>query len=230
MMDYSLVDGSALLLFVICWAFYAVSTKASLFKHPSLSALMNIERANWMRVMTTRELRVIDTSILAGLQQGTAFFASTSVFAIGGCFALMNASDQVVNIASDLPIMIPSSRSMFESKALLLLLIYAYAFFKFGWSYRLQNYCSILLGAVPFVADGQIPSKEVEIAAGKALQFNQLAGQHYNAGLRAIFFSIGFMGWFAGPYVFIASTLFILAVLVRRQFFSRARATLLGVL
>lgn len=191
---------------------------------------MNIERANWMRVMTTRELRVIDTSILAGLQQGTAFFASTSVFAIGGCFALMNASDQVVNIASDLPIMIPSSRSMFESKALLLLLIYAYAFFKFGWSYRLQNYCSILLGAVPFVADGQIPSKEVEIAAGKALQFNQLAGQHYNAGLRAIFFSIGFMGWFAGPYVFIASTLFITAVLVRRQFFSRARATLLGVL
>lgn len=230
MMDYSLVDGSALLLFVTCWALYAVLTKTSLFKHPSLSALMNIERANWMRVMTTRELRVIDTSILAGLQQGTAFFASTSVFAIGGCFALMNASDQVVNIASDLPIMIPSSRSMFESKALLLLLIYAYAFFKFGWSYRLQNYCSILLGAVPFVADGQIPSKEVEIAAGKALQFNQLAGQHYNAGLRAIFFSIGFMGWFAGPYVFIASTLFITAVLVRRQFFSRARATLLGVL
>ena len=38
---------------------------------------------------------------------------------------------------------------------------------------------------------------------------------------------IGFIGWFAGPYVFIGSTLFILTVLVRRQFFSRARAALL---
>ena len=86
-----------------------------------------------------------------------------------------------------------------------------------------------MTGTFLFVVDGQKPSKEVEVATAKALQFNNLAGQHYNAGLRAIFFSIGFMGWFAGPYVFIASTLFILAVLVRRQFFSRARATLLGV-
>lgn len=228
MIDYALTDAFALLLFMVCWSLYALLIHTGLIGRQSLNELMNSERANWMRVMSTRELRVIDTSILAGLQQGTAFFASTSVFAIGGCFALMNASDQVVNIASDLPIMIPSSRSMFESKALLLLLIYAYAFFKFGWSYRLQNYCSILVGAVPFVADGKKPGKDVDIAAEKALQFNNLAGQHYNSGLRAIFFSIGFMGWFAGPYVFIASTLFILAVLVRRQFFSRARSALLG--
>lgn len=227
-LDYTIPDAWALALFLICWAFYAVIVKDGLAGRQSLNSLMNRERANWMKAMTMRELRVIDTSILAGLQQGTAFFASTSVFAIGGCFALMNASDQVVNIASDLPIMIPSSRAIFETKALMLLLIYSYAFFKFGWSYRLQNYCSILVGAVPFVADGSTPGKDVEVAAAKALQFNNLAGRHYNSGLRAIFFSIGFMGWFAGPYVFIASTLFILAVLVRRQFFSRARAALLG--
>jgi uncharacterized membrane protein len=226
--DYTLLDASALLLFVICWSAYALCVNSGSLGRQSLNALMNIERANWMQVMTTRELRVIDTSILAGLQQGTAFFASTSVFAIGGCFALMNASDQVVNIASHLSVMIPSSRTAFETKASLLLLIYSFAFFKFGWSYRLQNYCSILVGAVPFVADGKTPGKDVELAAAKALQFNNLAGRHYNSGLRAIFFSIGFMGWFAGPYVFIASTLFILAVLVRRQFFSRARAALLG--
>jgi uncharacterized membrane protein len=227
-LDYTILDAIALATFLASWSLYTFVVNSGLVGKKSLNALMNNERANWMRVMTTRELRVIDTSILAGLQQGTAFFASTSVFAIGGCFALMNASDQVVNIASDLPLMIESSRPMFETKALMLLLIYSYAFFKFGWSYRLQNYCSILVGAVPFVADGSVPSKAVEVAAAKALQFNSLAGRHYNSGLRAIFFSIGFMGWFAGPYVFIASTLFILAVLVRRQFFSRARAALLG--
>ncbi len=227
-LNYTVLDALALITFLLCWTLYTSVISTGLIGRKSLNSLMNTERANWMKVMTTRELRVIDTSILAGLQQGTAFFASTSVFAIGGCFALMNASDQVVNIASDLPIMIPSSRAMFETKALMLLLIYSYAFFKFGWSYRLQNYCSILVGAVPFVADGAVAGPDVERAAAKALQFNNLAGRHYNSGLRSIFFSIGFMGWFAGPYVFIASTLFILAVLVRRQFYSRARSALLG--
>ncbi|MGL4488354.1 MAG: DUF599 domain-containing protein, partial [Rhizobiaceae bacterium] len=223
-LDYTLLDAWALALFVACWAIYALAVDSRFIARKSLNVLMNDERANWMRVMTTRELRVIDTGILAGLQQGTAFFASTSVFAIGGCFALMNASDQVVNIASGLPFMSASSRAVFETKALMLLMIYSHAFFKFGWSYRLQNYCSILVGAVPFVADGVTPGPQVEAAAAKALQFNKLAGRHYNSGLRTIFFSIGFLGWFAGPYVFIGSTLFILLVLLRRQYFSRARA------
>ncbi len=225
---YSWLDGVAFCLFVFCWISYAIFTDRGLTGRRSLNSLMDGERARWMTTMTSRELRVIDTSILAGLQQGTAFFASTSVFAIGGCFALMNASDQVISVGSNLPVMIPSSRPMFETKSLLLLLIYSYAFFKFGWSYRLQNYCSILVGAVPFVSDGATPDGKTVRAANKALQFNNLAGRHFNSGLRAIFFSIGFMGWFAGPYVFIGSTLFILAVLVRRQFFSRARAALLG--
>ncbi len=56
--------------------------------------------------MSSRELRVIDTSVLAGLQQGTAFFASTTVFAIGGSFALLNSSAQVIAVSSSLPVSI----------------------------------------------------------------------------------------------------------------------------
>lgn len=225
--QFSTADGAALALFAVCWFVYALVTSNSLIRRPSLNALMNIERANWIRTMSSRELRVIDTSVLAGLQQGTAFFASTTVFAIGGSFALLNSSAEVIAVSSSLPVSIPASRTLFETKAALLLLIYCYSFFKFAWSYRLQNYCSILVGAVPLVLNGQAISSEVKAAAGKALKFNNLAGTHFNAGLRAIFFSIGFIGWFAGPYVFIGSTLFILAVLVRRQFYSRARAALI---
>ena len=53
---------------------------------------------------------------------------------------------------------------------------------------------------------------------------NILAGKHFNAGLRAIFFSIGYLGWFVGPPAFALSTLVLFAVLIRRQFFSAARA------
>jgi uncharacterized membrane protein len=226
-MTFSRLDLFACLFFLAVWLGFSFVSQGGRISRVSLNWLMNRERARWMDTMMTRELRVIDTSVLAGLQQGTAFFASTTVFAIGGCFALMNASDQVISVFRSLPVSLPSSRSMFELKAAGLLLIYSYAFFKFGWSYRLQNYCSILVGAVPLVLNSETVSDEVRTAAKKALVFNQLAGRHFNAGLRAVFFSIGFMGWFAGPYVFLGSTIFILAVLVRRQFFSKSRAALL---
>ena len=226
-MAFTGLDFFAGFFFLAVWSGFTYVSNGRRFSRVSLNWLMNRERGRWMETMTTRELRVIDTSVLAGLQQGTAFFASTTVFAIGGCFALMNASDQVISVFRSLPVSLPSSRSMFESKSAGLLLIYSYAFFKFGWSYRLQNYCSILVAAVPLVLNGQAISEEVKAASKKALVFNQLAGRHFNAGLRAVFFSIGFMGWFAGPYVFLGSTIFILAVLARRQFFSKSRAALL---
>jgi uncharacterized membrane protein len=226
-MTFTALDAAAAILFVIAWAGFSYLTDGRPLPRQSLTWLMNRERMRWMETMMTRELRVIDTSILAGLQQGTAFFASTTVFAIGGCFALMNASDQVIDVFRDLPVSLPSSATMFEAKTACLLMIYSYAFFKFGWAYRLINYCSILLGAVPLVLNHEKVTDEVRKAAAKATQFSTLSGKHFNSGLRAVFFSIGFMGWFAGPYVFIASTLFIFAVLARRQFFSKARASLL---
>jgi uncharacterized membrane protein len=226
--SFEAMDIAATAIFLLAWLGFSFLTDGRALPRQSLTWLMNRERGHWMETMTTRELRVIDTSILAGLQQGTAFFASTSVFAIGGCFALMNASEQVMSVFQDLPVALPFSRTMFEIKLLGLLLIYAYAFFKFGWSYRLQNYCTILVGAVPLVLNGEKPNERVKAAAKKAFYFNSLAGRHFNAGLRAVFFSIGFMGWFAGPVVFVFSTIFILIVLLRRQFYSRARAALLN--
>ena len=109
-----------------------------------------------------------------------------------------------------------------------LILILAYAFFKFGWSYRLFNYCSILIGAVPVHREEATQPAESERAVRRAARMNILAGKHFNAGLRGIFFSIGYLGWFVGPLVFVLSTLLLLCVLVRRQFFSAARKAVLG--
>ena len=46
--------------------------------------------------------------------------------------------------------------------------------------------------------------------------------------LRGVFFSIGYLGWFVDPLVFVLSTLLLLSVLVRRQFFSAARQAVIG--
>ncbi|WP_457936825.1 DUF599 domain-containing protein [Mesorhizobium sp. 10J20-29] len=224
----SSADLAALGFFLAVWAAYALALRGTLFGRVSLTSAMNAQRAAWMQVMARRELRMIDTGIMLGLQQGTAFFASSALLALGGCFALFGASDQVIGVLSDLTLGATPSRELFEVKVIGLILLLAHAFFKFGWSYRLFNYCSILIGAVPTMRDEAEQSVETERAVRRAAEMNILAGKHFNAGLRAIFFSIGYLGWFVGPPAFALSTLVLFAVLIRRQFFSAARRAVLS--
>ncbi len=223
----TLADFAALAFFLAVWGLYAYAVGGRLFGRQSLTLAMNAQREAWMHVMARRELRMIDTGIMLGLQQGTAFFASSSLLALGGCFALFGASDQVLDVLSDLSLGSPPSRVVFEIKVMGLVLLLAHAFFKFGWSYRLFNYCSILIGAVPVLADEAADPGSTERAVQRAAKMNILAGKHFNSGLRSIFFSIGYLGWFIGPVAFALSTLLLLAVLVRRQFFSAARRAIL---
>lgn len=225
---FSLNDFLALALFLGVWVFFALAADGKVFRRISLTTAMNVQREAWMRTMAKRELRMIDTSIMIGLQQGTAFFASSSIFAIGGCFALLGASNHVLAVVSTLPYVGTPPQGVFEAKVVGLIALLAYAFFKFGWSYRLFNYCSILIGAVPTVQEGGVAPHETEAAVMRAARMNILAGKHFNAGLRGIFFSLAYLGWFANAGMFATTTLILLAVLVRRQFFSNARAAVLG--
>jgi uncharacterized membrane protein len=219
-------DLAALAFFLAAWALHTLTVDGHLVRRISLTRAMNAQREAWMRTMARRELRMIDTSIMVGLQQGTAFFASSSLIAVGGCFALLGASDHVLTVLADLPFAAAPSRPTFEIKVLGLIIILAYAFFKFGWSYRLFNYCSILVGAVPMQGEG-VHSPSMEAAVRRATRMNVLAGKHFNAGLRAIFFSLGYLGWFVNAAVFVITTLILMAVLMRRQFFSSARQAIL---
>ena len=222
----STADLFAVLFFVAVWFVYGLAVEGRMFSRPSLTAAMNAQRRAWMRAMARRDLRMVDTAIMAGLQQGTAFFASASLIALGGALALLQQTEPVMTVLADLPLVAPSPRGLFELKVLGLTVLFAYSFFKFGWAYRLLNYCSILLGAVPASTEG--PSLAMDAAVERAVQMNMLGGKHFNAGLRGIFFSIGYLGWFVGPEVFAVTTLLVAAVLARRQFFSKARASALS--
>lgn len=187
---------------------------------------MDEYRRGWMVTMAFREVRIMDTAIMSGLQQGTAFFASTAILALGGCFALLDATERIVQVVGDLSVPVAHSRALWEIKVLGLMLIFAYGFFKFGWAYRLFNYSSIIMGSVPECRDAS--SETILKMAQQAGDLNVLAGGHFNRGQRAFFFAIGFLGWFAGPIAFAGMTLAVLLVLLRRQFASRARNAVLS--
>lgn len=221
------LDVAALAFFLAGWVLHALGAEGHIVKRLSLTRAMNAQRAAWMATMARREVRIVDTSIMNGLQQGTAFFASSSLIAIGGCFALLGASDRVLDVLSDVPLAGDTARPLFEIKVFGLIVILAYSFFKFGWAYRLFNYCSILIGAVPQLRTGSEPDEEIHVAVARATRMNMLGGKHFNAGLRGVFFSIGYLGWFINAQIFFVTTIVLLAVLVRRQFFSEAREAVL---
>jgi len=204
--------------FALVWSAYSYLVEKSRWSRRSLSLAMDAQRHVWMRTMAAREQRIVDASILAGLQNGTAFFASTAVLAIGGAFALLTSADQMLLIFSHLSPDGPMSRRELELRGLGLLLVYAYAFFKFGWSYRLFNYASILVGAVPPPAECATPAGQEAVCRAGDMMVS--AGRHFNRGMRAFFFSVGFIGWFVGPWSFMLATTLIAVVLARRQFVS----------
>ena len=220
---FTIIDAVAVVWLLAIWLFFNVVVEGRSAGRTSLTVAMNRQRMAWIRNAAARDLRMIDTQIIAGLQNGTAFFASTSLLAIGGCFALLNAADRVVEVVADIPLPLAFDRATWEIKVMGLMLIYAYAFFKFGWSYRLFNYCSILIGALP--PRTEVGTAEMELAIERAATINILAGRHFNRGLRAFFLSIGYLGWFLGGIALIVSSSLVLAVLVRRQFLSKASRT-----
>lgn len=89
---------------------------------------MNERRREWIYNSLRRDLKMIDTQILSGLQNGTGFFASTSIFAIGSCFALLGATDKINAFFSDMPFIFNGGRTAFEIKVAGLACLFGYAF------------------------------------------------------------------------------------------------------
>ncbi len=220
----STADLSALALFFCSWFALEIALDFTPLKKHTLSGFMAEQRRQWGEVLAGRELRMVDTQIVSGLQQGSAFFTSTAIIALGGCFALIGSTDTVSQVYQDLPFDREFSRTAWEIKAFGLAFILAYTFFKFGWAYRLFNYCGILLGAVPeFDGDNR---EQCRTAARRLADMSIIAGRHFTAGMRGLFFALGYIGWFLGPVVFMVSTVSVVLVLLRRQFMSNARKVL----
>jgi uncharacterized membrane protein len=219
-MPFSTPDLVALAWFVIAWTAYAVLLEYIPHKRPGLNARMNGFREVWMRRMLDREMRMVDMQIMAALQNGTAFFASTSLIAVGGALTIVRSTDDVLNVVSTLPIGIQTTRMLWEMKAIGLAVIFVYAFFKFAWSYRLFNYVAILLGATPPPSEKDTPEAEAHVK--RTARLFAAAGRHFNHGQRSFFFALGYLGWFVSPWVFMASTAAVVFVMWWRQFGSDA--------
>ena len=223
-LGFSAADYVALAFYAAAWLAYHAAVERTAAGRRSLNRVMNAHRYHWMRGLLGRDNRIIDANINASLQNGTAFFASTSLIAIGASLTLLRSTGEVLTLFGELPFGLQTGRIAWEVKSVGLAVIFVYAFFKFAWSYRLFNYAAILIGAVPNRDAGASP--EAELAAWRAASMNTVAGRHFNRGQRAFFFALAYLGWFISAYVMIATTAGVLYVMWHRQFASDALAAL----
>ncbi len=188
---------------------------------PSVSYIMQDYRHMWMREFVTRSPRVFDGTIIDSLRQGTAFFASASMIAVGGGLALIGNPALLMGLAADLPL--DTDLDQMRARGVLVVLFLVNALLKFVWANRLFGYCAIVMAAVP--NDPSDPN--AFLRAGQAADLNITAAKSFNRGLRSIYFALGALGWMLGPWGLIATTLVTTAVLFRRDFASASRQVML---
>ena len=218
---FTRLDGIAVGLLFISWIGLGHIIEYPPKSRISTSVLMADYRRKWMIQMITRQPRIFDASVLDTLRQGTAFFASACLIAIGGGLAAVSNAERLRGVAQDLTIDVPEI--IWEVKILVALIFITSAFLKFIWANRLFGYCGVVMASVP----NEVDAKETLPRAKKAGELNIVAARAFNRGLRSIYFALGALGWFLGPIGLIVMTTITIFILIRREFASTSREVLL---
>jgi uncharacterized membrane protein len=93
---FSNVDLFALLFFLGAWIGYSIVIEMTPHGKLGLNALMHRYRSLWMERMLARDARMMDGQVIGSLQNGTAFFASTSLIALGGAVTLFRSTEDML--------------------------------------------------------------------------------------------------------------------------------------
>ncbi len=216
----TLTDIAALAWFVLCVGGYGYATRYGTLANDGLVRAINEQRKRWMINMAERENRMVDVQVLANLSRGNAFFASTAVFVAGALAALFGTVEELQALATKFPFLRQTTVFMWQLKVLFLMTVFILAFFKFAWAFRLSHYTAILIGATPIATSRN--KKQCLAHAELAASIAGIVGHHSNAGLRYYYFGIAGLGWFIHPSVFMLTTLWVVGVLYRREYRSRA--------
>lgn len=217
-------DLAAFGLFMLAWVGYEAFGAAATRRGGNLPARMQVWRERWMEAAVGRDNRILDVQILQSLTGNSAFLASTAIFVIGGLAAALGAAADVVQVLNGFDYVAATSQNRFGFKVALMILIFMHAFFRLAWSMRLHNNAGVVLGAIPQPGSGE--HGVARSRAAVAAQLVTLAARHYNGGMHSYYFGLAACAWFLHPLALVATTAWVVGILYRREFRSRAHAAL----
>lgn len=215
-------DLAALGLLLAAWAGMGWLIEHPPAGRPSVTLLMSDYRRAWMAEFVRRESRIFDATLVSSLRQGTAYFASTTLIAIGAVLALIGNTAPLEGVAEGL-IGAHGSALDWQLRLMPPVLLLTHAFLKFVWSHRVFGYCSVMMGAVPAdTADPRGPA-----LAAKAGELNIRAAYNFNRGLRSMYFALGALAWLVSAPALILATAAVVWLLWSREFLSHPRDLLM---
>jgi uncharacterized membrane protein len=215
--DFTLTDALALALFIACWVGFGRFSVWKAKRDASLMGTLRLYRIAWMERMSQRDAHQADAAILNNIIRNVHFFAQTTVFILAGLVALLGTTDKVVELVARLPFRGAFVVWVWEVKIVMMIYIFVYAFFKFTWCAWQYNASSVVIGGMP---DPHSHSEAIARYANTVSQLTVLAGQSFNHGMRAYYYSMAALSWFLHPLIFIACTTWVTIVLYRREFHS----------
>ncbi|MCG7521670.1 DUF599 domain-containing protein [Ruegeria sp. Ofav3-42] len=220
---FSPLDYAAIAVLLIAWLWIGWRIENPSPNKNSVTMMMDDYRRDWMREMVTRQPRMFDAQVVAAMRQGSTFFASTMMIAIGGGLALLGNTERLAGVANDLAIG-RAPAMVWEVKILIVILFLANAFLKYVWAHRLFGYCAVLMAAVPNDSSDSLAYPR----AAQAAEICVTAARSFNRGLRVTYFALASVAWILGPVALILGTMVTFGVLYRREFASHSRRVLLS--
>jgi uncharacterized membrane protein len=219
------LDSAALIVFFVGWVGYNFVFDRCLSGRLGLNQHLKALRVHWMRRLLERENRIGDAALVGHTIHSTSFLGSATLLMLAALVGTLGKVDAVWPLVNQLSFATPTTQGVFEAKIFLLLSIFVFGFFKFTWALRQFNYLCAMIGAAP--PPGSAPEIR-ERAAAQLATLLTLAITSFNGGLRAYYFALAALTWLVGPVVFIAATIGVVLVLLRRQFLSRTAETVIG--
>lgn len=210
-------DIGAACVFFGVWIAYNIVLDGR-YRHPrSINSRMIAVREGWMRRLLAREQRMMDAALIGHSIRTATFFASTTLILLAGLIGLLSSAERLHAATANLSLLLAAGGlALFETKVLLLVGIFVYAFFKFTWAIRQFNYFSAIVGSAPEPGG----EADAHLANRMAVMLSHAFWQ-FNAGVRAYYFALAALGWFIHPAAMMAGAVLVTIVLRYRQLHSR---------
>lgn len=220
----NIADVIAMAVLLLSWQGYALLVDVCAARNTkNLVNIVHPYRHQWIHNMITREDRLLDIRIIANLLKTTSFFASTSIFIVGGLFGILGYGQKMTSLLSQLPFFVETDLNMWTVKTLILITIFIFSFFKYTWVIRQFNYATILVAAAPLVP--KVTAKE-EPWVEQISTILSNAARHFNASMRSYYFGLATLSWYLSPIFLIISCIAVVWIIYRREFRSKTLSIL----
>ncbi len=187
-------DVLALMIFIFCWLGYEPFLKRIGKRVGVITRDLSVIRATWMREATVREVKLLDSNLMAHAVNSATHFSQANLILIaavtgvlfGGRLPLRSAQALGFDIASPL---------LLQIKLALIIVCLARGLLNFIWALRQMNYCAAAIGSLP----EDLRPEESKPFGDAIASVLEPAMTNFSQGVRGYYFSLAAAAWLFGP-------------------------------